>query len=320
MPIDVKNKVLIDTFEDKLKVKRSTARVYASQLVTLARNMKIPFDLKDLVWLKKAKVLRHVGNVNNLTRRKNTASAIIAGLKVVGEKKVIEEYREILMQADKDHTAFLVSGKRKRPYVDADRQWTMIRSLWKKVSAIVSAQKLWQRGDSINITQYRTLMQLVYLKFLSDMPVRRLEYAATRYVARGAEAASGNYIVPRPKGPWRWRLSNYKTFKNFGTQEYKVSTGLKKLLRQLEPITKAKNNDGYIFLNSRWQPMSRDLFSKFVARVFQTYAGKKWTQNTIRSIKVSSVWKDSVKTVEALKLAESMGHDPRTAMIHYREK
>jgi hypothetical protein len=38
-----------------------------------------------------------VGNVNNLTRRKNTASAIIAGLKVVGEKKVIEEYREILM-------------------------------------------------------------------------------------------------------------------------------------------------------------------------------------------------------------------------------
>jgi hypothetical protein len=47
--------------------------------------------------------------------------------------------------------------------------------------------------------------------------------------------------------------------------------------------------------------------------------GKSFTQNTIRSIRVSSVWKDSIKTIDALQLAESMGHDVRTAMETYRD-
>lgn len=317
MPIDAQNGDLIDTFEKKLNVKRSTARVYASQIVTLAKIVKIPFDLKDLTWLKKGKVLRFVGNINNLTRRKNTASAIVAGLKVLGEKKIIEDYREILMRADKDHTAFLASGKRKRPFKNADAQWTMLRKLWKKVASIVSAKKLWERGESVTQKEYRTLMQLVYLKFVSDMPIRRLEYAETRFATEAEIDDSSNMIIMK-RGPWRWRLSNYKTFKNFGTQEYKITPGLKKLLQKLRPIANAKNNDGYIFLNTRWKPMTRDLFSKFVATIFRTYANKKWTQNTIRSIKVSSVWKDSVKTIDALRIAEEMGHDPRTAMVHYR--
>ena len=63
MPMDAQNGELIDTFEKTLKVKRSTARVYASQIVTLAKIVKIPFDLKDLTWLKKPKVLRFVGSL-----------------------------------------------------------------------------------------------------------------------------------------------------------------------------------------------------------------------------------------------------------------
>ena len=66
--------------------------------------------------------------------------------------------------------------------------------------------------------------------------------------------------------------------------------------------------------------MSRDIFSRFVSSVFNTYMGRHWTQNTIRSIKVSSVWKDSIKTIDALKISEEMGHDPRTAMLHYRQE
>ena len=94
--------------------------------------------------------------------------------------------------------------------------------------------------------------------------------------------------------------------------------GLKQYLMKLRPIAKAKNNDEFIFLNSRWKKMSRDTFGKFVVSNFTTYIGKRFSQNTVRSIKVSSVWKDSVKTLDALRLAESMAHDPRTAMLHYR--
>ena len=64
---------------------------------------------------------------------------------------------------------------------------------------------------------------------------------------------------------------------------------------------------------------SRGTFSTFVIKTLKTYTGKKWSQNTIRAIKVSSVWKDSIKTIEALKVSEEMAHDPRTALVYYRD-
>jgi len=311
-----KNTVLTDRFQKVLDVKRSTARVYASALASLSR--KVNESVDDLSWLTKKSILKHVADINNLTRRKNLASAIIAGLKVADETKVIEKYRKILMKADKDYTAYLQSGKRKRPYKDADKTWTHIKGLWKKASTVVSAQKLFEQGESVSPTQYRTLITLIYLKFLSDMPVRRLEYAETRFVDR-EPTEKGNYIITYKNQPWVWSISNYKTFSRYGKQRYVIPSGLKKILTRLRPIVRAKHVDEYIFLNSRWRRMSRDVFSKFVSKIFRTYMGKSFTQNTIRSIRVSSVWKDSIKTIDALQLAESMGHDVRTAMETYRD-
>jgi hypothetical protein len=310
-----KNTVLIDRFEKALKVKRSTARVYASSIGSLAR--KLDQSVDDLSWLKMKRLIKHVGDINNLTRRKNLAAGIIAGLKVIDERTVIEKYREILMKADRDHTAFLQSGKRGRPFRDADKEWTRIKSLWKKASTVVSAQKIFERGESVTPTQYRLLMTLIYLKFLSDLPVRRLEYTETRFV-NTEPAERGNYIITHKNKPWVWSIGVYKTYKRYGKQVFVVPAGLKKILTKLRPIVKAKSVKEYLFMNTRWNQMSRDSFSKFVASIFKNYMGKKWTQNVIRSIKVSSVWKDSIKTIEALQLAESMGHDVTTALTHYR--
>ena len=113
-----RNTALTDSFEKALGVKRSTARVYASAIASLSRKVNESTD--DIHWLTKKKILKHVGDINNLTRRKNLASAIVAGLKVLQEKRMIEKYREILMKADKDYSAYLQSGKRKRPYKDAE--------------------------------------------------------------------------------------------------------------------------------------------------------------------------------------------------------
>lgn len=318
MPYDAHdNKDLTKKLEVALKVKHTTARVYASSIRQLSTLIKIPFEGADIEWLKRRKVVNYLNSVVNLTRRKNLASGAIAGLKLLGNQKIINDYREILMQADKDHKSFLMSGKRKKRFKNADKQWNMLRGLWKKVSAIVNAKRLWSKGESVSGQEYKLLIQLVYLKFIADMPVRRLEYAETRFATEPDKVSN---LIITGKGPWRWRLSNYKTFKNFGTQEYKITSGLKKLLQKIKPIAKAKNNDGYIFLNTRWTPMTRSTFSTFVINTLKTYTTKKrWSQNTIRAIKVSSVWKDSIKTIEALKVSEEMAHDPRTALVYYRD-
>ena len=317
MPFDAHdNTKLTKKLEEALKVKHATARVYASSIRQLATLMKIDFKDTDIEWLTKRRVVNFLNNVVNLTRRKNLASGAVAGLKLLGNQKIIGDYREILMQADKDHKSFLMSGKRKKRFKNADKQWTMLRKLWKKVSAIVNAKRLWSKGESVTSAEYRLILQLVYLKFIADMPVRRLEYAETKFATQPDKVSN---LIITGKGPWRWRLSNYKTFKNYGTQEYKLTSGLKKILQKVKPIAKAKNNDGYIFLNTRWNPMTRGTFSTFVINTLKIYTGKKWSQNTIRGIKVSSVWKDSIKTIEALKVSEEMGHDPRTALVYYRD-
>ena len=317
MPFDAHdNTKLTKKLEEALKVKHATARVYASSIRQLATLMKIDFKDTDIEWLTKRRVVNFLNNVVNLTRRKNLASGAVAGLKLLGNQKIIGDYREILMQADKDHKSFLMSGKRKKRFKNADKQWTMLRKLWKKVSAIVNAKRLWSKGESVTSAEYRLILQLVYLKFIADMPVRRLEYAETKFATQPDKVSN---LIITGKGPWRWRLSNYKTFKNYGTQEYKLTPGLKKILQKVKPIAKAKNNDGYIFLNTRWNPMTRGTFSTFVINTLKIYTGKKWSQNTIRGIKVSSVWKDSIKTIEALRVSEEMGHDPRTALVYYRD-
>ena len=62
--------------------------------------------------------------------------------------------------------------------------------------------------------------------------------------------------------------------------------------------------------------LSKSQFSSFVKSVFQKYAGKPWTQNTVRSIKISSVWKPG--TENPLQLAREMGHNVQTAILHYK--
>ena len=88
-------------------------------------------------------------------------------------------------------------------------------------------------------------------------------------------------------------------------------------MNKLRPIINAKNDKGYIFQNNKFRQLSRSQFSTFVSWVFRKYADKKWTQNTIRSIKVSSVWKPG--TENPIKLAEDMGHSVETALLHYKQ-
>jgi len=127
MPFDAHdNKVLTKKLEEALKVKHATARVYASSIRQLATLLKIEYKDDDIQWLTKRKVVNYLNNIVNLTRRKNLASGAVSGLKLLGNQKIISDYREILMQADKDHKSFLMSGKRKKRFKNADKQWTMI--------------------------------------------------------------------------------------------------------------------------------------------------------------------------------------------------
>ena len=119
------------------------------------------------------------------------------------------------------------------------------------------------------------------------------------------------------KRKWYWRIHRYKTVSRYGPQNLPIPGPLKLALNKMKPIAFAKNRNGYVFLNNKFQKLSKSQFSSFVKWVFLKYHGKPWTQNTVRSIKISSVWKPG--TENPISLAREMGHNVHTAVLHYKQ-
>ena len=305
---------------DALGRKERTAKVYAATIRRVHREIfKKELDDKTFAFLRLRKTYNHVRKIVNLTRKKNAATAILVGLQATkAPDKLVEKFRQIMLDSDKDYQQFLTSGQRRRPFADAENAWKMVIDLHKKVNQEINALRLWDVGVHVTTQEYRVLMAWVYLKWVSAMPPRRLEYSNTRLVTPAEYAASGkteNYIVMH-KRVWTWNLHAYKTIEKYGVQILTVPGPLKAALNKIKPIIDAKNAKGYIFLTNKFKGLSKSQFSAFVKSVWRKYAGKEWTQNTIRSIKVSSVWTPG--TENPITLAEAMGHDIKTAILHYK--
>ena len=329
MPLAAKNLKLTKRLAEKLKVKHNTGRVYASLIKQMwirssksATHDNLP---DDLGFLKSSKTKAYVKGIVNLTRRKNHANAAVAGLKLVGDEVNRMEYRDIMMSADKDHQKFLQSGKRQRNFKNAEASWNLIINAHKKVARVLNIEGIWREGEHVNHTQYKKIMALLYFKWLADMSPRRLEYVDTRFISGAAYRALSdeqkdlfNWVVEDKK--WTWEVRKYKTRGSYGPVSFPIGRCLKAALRKIKPIAAAKNADGFIFLNSKWKPLGRNTFSTMVKTWFKTYLGKAWTQNTVRSIRVSALYRDAPKSIEMLRLAKEMGHDVGTQLLHYRQE
>ena len=326
MPIEKKNTELTKRIAEKLGVKNNTARVYASLIKQMwlrtskeATHKNMPADMAFLITTKSKAYVR---GIVNLTRRKNHANAAVAALKMVTDEKDVhkQEYRDIMMAADKDFQKFLLSGKRQRSFKNAEASWDIVKNATRKLPGSLKAS-----GGKASHTQYKKLMAFIYFKWLADSSPRRLEYTDTRFVAADEyrkltdeQKDKSNWVVMDKV--WTWEVRKYKTRSTYGPVSIKIGRGLKTALRKILPITSAKNSNKFIFLNSKWRRLGRNTFSTYIKNWFKTYLRKPWTQNTVRSIRVSALYKDAPKTIDMLKLASEMGHDVSTQLLHYRQE
>ena len=257
---------LYQVLSDSLNSKERTAKVYAASIRRIHREVfKKELDDMSLKFIPKAKTLNYLKKIVNLTRRKNGATALLMGLKAVkGSEKWIEKYREIMMSADKDYQSFLVSGKRRRPFENAEAAWNTIIELYKKVGREIEARRLWELGEGVNASEYKILMAWIYLKWLSTMSPRRLEYSDTKMVTKKEYEED----VVMGKRKWYWKIHRYKTVERYGPQILPIPGPLKLALNKIRPIVEAKNDNGFIFLNNKFRQLSKSQFSTFVKWVF----------------------------------------------------
>ena len=312
---------LFEVLVEALNSKERTAKVYSATIRRVHREVYgKELDNTNLKFIKSVKTYNYVKKIVNLTRRKNAATALLMGSKAIeAPGSVQERYRKVMLDADEAYRQFLLSGKRKRNFVNAEQSWKLITGLHKKPHKEIEARSLWSVGSRVTPAEYRTIMAWIYLKFLSTgVAPRRLEYTDMRLISKkdfeALEEKKDNYIV-MGKRSWKIHFFLFKTVGKFGPQVLTVPGPLKAALNKIKPIAFAKNSKGFIFLTGRWKRMSRSQFSALVKWIFKTYAKKSWTQNTVRSIKISSVFTGE----NPLKLARDMAHGIETAALHYRQ-
>ena len=173
--------------------KERTAKVYAATIRRIHREVyKKELEDKTFAFLRLRKTYNYVSKIVNLTRRKNAATAILVGLQATkAGDKVVEKFRAIMMDSDRDYQSFLTSGQRKRPFADAEKALKLVTELHKKANQEITARRLWDVGSHVSSDEYKVLMAWIYLKWISALPPRRLEYSNTRLVTPSEYSASG---------------------------------------------------------------------------------------------------------------------------------
>ena len=319
-----KNKELIEVLQKALKIKRPSARSYASLIRRLHTDLKQEGPL-ELGFLDKDATVKHVAAIANVGRRKNQAVAALAGARAADHpKKRQNEYRTIMLSADSDYKKWASSGTRQKGFSgDAAKLWKDVRNLHKKVGRVVTAKNLFKRKTH-TYEDLVVLQQFVYAKLLSNFEPRRLELSSLRFLKpeqlglfTATETKQLNYILMTPK-KWQLVYNKYKTASSYGPQTYSIPPGLKTTLKKIHAVFSKRVPEGWLFFTRSNRPMSHSSFSKFVKTVFQTYMGKPYTQNVIRSIRVSALFKNAPSTQSLLDAQSGMGSNLSTLAINYR--
>ena len=322
--LPARNNKLTDLLQNKLNLKRPSARSYASLIRRLFNMLKKTGPLK-LGFLDTDAAVRASRSIVNVGRRKNVAAAALAGTRAADiNQKRQNEYRKIMLSADMDYKKWASSGKRPKGFTgDAEKLWADIRNMHKKVGRVITAKNIFKRS-SHNYTELTVLQQYVFAKLLSHFEPRRLEVSRLRFITPDqlrlfspSDIKKMNYILMAPKH-WQLVYNYYKTSRSYGAQSYKIPPGLKTTLKKVYAIFSKTVPEGWVFFTRNNRPMSHSSFSKFVKDFFKTYFGRSWTQNTVRSIRVSALFKNAPSTQTLLDTQSGMGSNLSTLALNYR--
>ena len=323
--LPAKNKALINPLVEKLNIKRKSARAYASQIRRIFTDMKVSGPI-SFRFLDSDKAVKHVAAIDNVGRRKNMATAALAGARAGDMSKARQsQFRDVMFSADKGYKQWIASGTRNKGFSgNAEVLWKQIKDLHKKVGRVVTAKNLFKRS-SHTFNELLILQHFAYCKLISQFEPRRLEYSSLRFltpdklkVFSDAERKGMNYILMAKRGRWKLVYNSYKTSRTYGAQTFDIPPGLKTTFKKIERIFSTRVPAGWLFFSRNNRALSRSSFSKFVKVLFQTYVGKNWTQNTVRSIRVSALFKDAPPTKELIATQEGMGSNLATLNLNYR--
>ena len=320
-------------------IKANSLKVYLRNITKLLKIVnKNEENIYDYLTKSAEEVIQSVKNEEvSLSMKKNLFSAILVLYTSKNDKsgEVYDQY----VKAIKEQNDEYVKSKEKQDLTKKESK------NWVKLSKLRSVIKIYQ--DSIkNILKFtpkavykdwnmfNTLQEYVVVSLYlmtNALPPRRNLYANTKMIKedefkllKEEEINKNNWVIQDNKTKkfrFLFTEANYKTGWKYGDQIIKLAKNskLNKVLKMWFEYN--INPDNWLLINPKQKnKMTPNGLTKYLIKIFSILGGdKKISTSTIRKIFLSEVYKNDTKLIKRKNLAKKMGHDEKTAQLHYEK-
>ncbi len=322
---NVKNVGLTDKIMNKRKCKRSSCRVYSSNLRRMNKEFsKKPFTI-TLEWLKKdAKtILEKIKRLGNINQQRNFMSAGLIGFDVLNDTENRAIWNEYLKKLNKKKAEMQRSGdmtsKQKAKYID----WKEILKLKRLLGREVNLARLYTR-QNVSKKDFNKVQRYLLLMLLTELPPNRNDYADVTIISEKKfdkldNKTSENYLVTA-RGGYKILWNRYKTASTYGKILVfvpKYSKTLQRLLvKHVKYLRKHFPENDALLLNQNFGRLSRNALTKYLQRMFKQYFKKNISTTALRQIFLTSKYNKKALE-EQQETSRLMGHSMKTQIADY---
>ena len=320
--ISAKHQKLTDRIQKERDCKRSSARVYSSNLNRIHREFLAHTKYsQDLKWLKESHkgLLTKLKKVENLNTQRNLLAAALVGFDLLKETAAREPYVEqIAVLNEKQKSAPDRTPKQQAKHVD----WNKIIKLRRLLTRTVRLGKYYTR-KKLQRREFQVLQQNLVLHLYTQIPPVRNDWSTVRFMKVSEwdelsedEKTESNILV-MGRGAYHVYWADYKTVKKHGVIQQVIPKVLQSILKKHIKYLKLHFPDNeHLLLSSSGAPMTRNGLTKFLQRLFYTHFRTKTSTSALRAIFLTHKF-DKKQLDEQVTIAKAMHHTPAVAREFY---
>ena len=109
-------------------------------------------------------------------------------------------------------------------------------------------------------------------------------------------------------------LNNFKTKKSFKKVKIELDKELARVIRKFLKL----NDTGYLLINQKGTPLTKNTFSVYFRRMMKKYTGKSVGSSMLRHIFITQKTKGMTSVAERRELADKMLHSVSTQSLYHK--
>jgi len=291
--------------KNRPNLSQSSLRTYNSIIKNLAKRLEISIEDKEDVTKHLGKIMDHLKENKEARVRKTIIASLITLFdRDEAGSKTYEALRSAMMQdikeTEKQDEKMEMTDTQKENWMDYETIMKMYKDLEKVAKPLLAK-------SSLNKDEFKTVNTYVLLScLLLISPRRSLDYTAFKHHKEKIDPENDNYMDAKKS---QFVFNRYKTVRNYGTSRVSIPPKLKKIMNDWSKL----NDNEYVFLDSRMQPLNQTKLNTILNNFFQLRIGT----SMLRHIFLTHTLKNVPK--EIFQQAKDMGHSVAQAIKYVKK-